>query len=231
MTAADAARGRFRVSAALWAVATGVGMLLTHAWRHSAIVRWDASVDATVARHRTGWLNTLSHATTYGAETITVVLIALVMLGLLRWRLGRWREAAFLATTVAGEVLIFVSVTMIVNRDRPAVPRLDDAPPTSSFPSGHTAAAVALYGALAVIAVHSSTRRWLRVAAVALAVLMPVAVALARLYRGMHFPTDVLAATLIAALWLSATGALILRGGAATRKRPPGRPEPRGQPA
>ena len=41
---------------------------------------------------------------------------------------------------------------MLVDRARPpVVHRLDTAPPTSSFPSGHTAAAVVLYVGLALI--------------------------------------------------------------------------------
>ncbi|MCW2541305.1 MAG: rane-associated phospholipid phosphatase [Frankiales bacterium] len=196
----------------LWALATLVGTLLTHAWRSSALVHWDASVDADLARHRTGWLNTVSHVATYGAETVTVVVIALIGFVLIRWRLGRWTESLFLAAAVAGEVIIFVATTMIVNRSRPAVLELDQAPPTSSFPSGHTAASVAIYGALAIIALHSSPRRWLRIGAVALAVLMPIVVALSRLYRGMHYPSDVIAAAVLSTLWLTATSAVLLRG-------------------
>jgi undecaprenyl-diphosphatase len=41
---------------------------------------------------------------------------------------------------------------------------------------------------------------------------MPVVVAYARMYRGAHHPTDVLASVLFAALWLTATVLLIKPG-------------------
>ena len=126
--------------------------------------------------------------------------IGLIFFVVLRIALGRWRESIFLAVALIGEVTIFVCTTMMIDRARPPVPHLDAAPPTSSFPSGHTGAAVVLYGALAIIAVRVCTRAWLRNLALVLAVVVPICVAAARLYRGMHFPTDVM-------------------GGAATRNR------------
>jgi undecaprenyl-diphosphatase len=43
-----------------------------------------------------------------------------------------------LVVAMVGEVTIFLTITAIVSRPRPDVARLDGAPPTSSFPSGHT---------------------------------------------------------------------------------------------
>jgi membrane-associated phospholipid phosphatase len=79
-----------------------------------------------------------------------------------------------------------VTTTLLVHRARPNVVRLDQAPPTSSFPSGHTSAAVALYGAAAILVVRYSTRAAWRRVAVAIAIVVPLIVASSRLYRGMH---------------------------------------------
>jgi membrane-associated phospholipid phosphatase len=101
----------------------------------------------------------------------------------------------------------------VVTRGRPvdhAVTGNDAAPPTSSFPSGHTAAATTLYGGLAVIARTAARTGWLRLLATALAVLVPAAVGISRLYRGMHNPTDVLAGALLAIVWLTVAGTLVL---------------------
>lgn len=115
----------------------------------------------------------------------------------------RWREAAFLGGSVAAQSAVFLLVTLCVDRPRPTAPRLDGAPPTSSFPSGHVGAAVALYGALAVLAVLR-LRGPLRLPLCALAALLPVLVGFSRLYRGMHHPTDVLAGLVNggAVLWI-----------------------------
>ena len=125
-------------------------------------------------------------------------------------RLGRWRESIFLLAALLGEVTIFVCTTLIIDRPRPPVPHLDDAPPTSSFPSGHTAAAVTLYGALALIALSSSRRPWLRALAVTVAIVAPICVALRACTAGMHYPTDVLAGALLGMLWLTITAMVVL---------------------
>jgi undecaprenyl-diphosphatase len=194
----------------LWLVLVGIGHLLGHQWKNSALVRWDASVDRHLAADRQRDWNTVTHLTTFLAETITVIAIGLVAFVLLRLALKRWREPLFLAVTVIGEVTIFVCTTLLVDRARPPVRHLDSAPPTSSFPSGHTAASVALYGSLAVIAWRVGAAAWLRTTATVLAVLVPVGVALSRMYRGMHYPTDVSAGALLACCWLAVTSTVIL---------------------
>jgi membrane-associated phospholipid phosphatase len=89
-----------------------------------------------------------------------------------------------------------------VGRPRPPVEHLDGQLPTSAFPSGHIAATMCLYGAIAVLVVPR-VRAWWRWIFVALAVIMPVGVAVSRMYRGMHHPTDVLGATVLTACWLT----------------------------
>jgi undecaprenyl-diphosphatase len=105
---------------------------------------------------------------------------------------------------VSGEVAIFLLVTLLVDRPRPPVRHLDYAPPTSSFPSGHTAAAIALYGALAVLASERARSALLKGLVVAVAFLVPLLVALSRLYRGMHFLSDVLGGVVLGTVWLLA---------------------------
>jgi undecaprenyl-diphosphatase len=52
-------------------------------------------------------------------------------------------------------------------------------------------------------------RGWWRFLFLIPAIVMPVMIALARMYRGEHHPTDILASLLFAALWLTATTMLI----------------------
>ncbi len=59
-----------------------------------------------------------------------------------------------------------------------------------SFPSGHTQSAVGAFGAIAL----TDKKRWMKVSAVALAVL----VAFSRMYLGVHTPQDVLVSVVIA---------------------------------
>ncbi|HSN11076.1 MAG TPA: phosphatase PAP2 family protein, partial [Propionibacteriaceae bacterium] len=148
-------------------------------------------------------LDAMTHVGSYLAETVTCLVLLVVLTVALRLWLGRWRESWALVAALVGELLVFLAVTAVVNRPRPVVPHLDAAPPTSSFPSGHTGAAVALYGCLAVMALRQLRPRWFAVMVGALLCLVPVAVGVSRLYRGMHHPTDVVFGALGAGLWLA----------------------------
>jgi membrane-associated phospholipid phosphatase len=194
----------------LWAALAGAGYVLTHALTDTAFYDWDGWVNRWFARHRSGTWNTVTHLVTFCAETLTVIGVGLVFFIGMRIVLGRWRESLFLAVALLGEVTIFVCTTFVIDRSRPPVPHLDGAPPTSSFPSGHTAASVSLYVGLAVIAWFSSDRGWLRKLALAGAIAVPVLVALSRLYRGMHYPSDVIAGALLAAVWLAICARVLL---------------------
>jgi undecaprenyl-diphosphatase len=84
--------------------------------------------------------------------------------------------------------------------------------PTSSFPSGHIAATICLWAAIAIV-VTGRVRQWWRWVFVGLAMVMPIVVALSRMYRGEHHPTDALGAALLAACWISVLYWTVLREG------------------
>ncbi len=186
-------------------VGTLLGWLLAKVASHDAFGRADARADRVLAADRTARWNTITHDITDLSETPTITIMAVVTVigAALAWR--RWREPMLVAVAVTGEVLIFLGITALVDRARPPVSHLDKAPPTSSFPSGHTAAAICMYGALALLSFERSRSLLLRGLLTLLAVAVPMAVALARVYRGMHYPTDVLGGAALGASWLAVT--------------------------
>jgi undecaprenyl-diphosphatase len=191
-----------------WAVAMAlagvlIGLALAKVGGNQAIGRADAGADRWMAAHRTPGWNTATHLVTDAAETITITALAVLTFAVaaLAWR--RWREPMLVVAAITGEVVIFLVITLLVDRPRPPVAHLDVAPPTSSFPSGHVAAAVALYGSWVVLARERARSALLTRVLLALAVVVPVVVALARVYRGMHYPSDVLAGALLGASWLA----------------------------
>jgi membrane-associated phospholipid phosphatase len=186
----------------LFGVMCLIGELLTHVLNTGPFHRADLGVDTWLAAHRTPLWNTITHVGTDLADTETAILVAIAVALFLRWRTGRWYESLVMITIMAGELALHLSITWVVHRPRPPVVRLDIAPPTSSFPSGHTAAATALYGGLAILLLRLYGRRLLPRAVAALLMFLPVFVGFSRLYRGMHYPSDVLGGALLSITWL-----------------------------
>ncbi len=194
----------------IWGFMCLLGLLLTHVLEHTVFHHADLGTNRWFAHHRVAFLNDVAAVGTGMAETVTVIAATAVLTGVLRWRTGRWYEAIVLVTSVVGEVVIFLCVTLVVPQRRPPVHRLDPAPPTSSYPSGHTGASIALYCCLALVVLWLySDRGWARALAAVL-FCVPAFVGLSRVYMGMHYPSDVLAGALLSALWLSLVAATLL---------------------
>ncbi|MGW2210584.1 diacylglycerol kinase family protein [Streptomyces sp. NPDC001781] len=214
-------RGVARAAASIGALAVcqavlmiGIGFLITGPAKHVWPMTAEDGVNRGLERLRTSTLTTLSSIGSELGNTGTVIGVTLAAcLGLVFIpRLPMWRQASFLALGVALQSLVFLVITIAVDRQRPDVHRLDGSLPTSSYTSGHTGAATAVYGGLAVLVLSRVRSPWRRVLA-ALLFLLPVVVGFCRLYRGMHHPTDVVGGMLNGALALLIVGHALLRDG------------------
>jgi undecaprenyl-diphosphatase len=184
----QAGRRAAPVFVAIGVVVVLLGLLITKVLENTGFADADAGVDRWFAKHRGPTLNTLTHLGTLFGETVTIVALTAITVVAFRVVFHRWRESVILMICVVGQSLIFLITTILIDRKRPPVPHLDDSPPTSSFPSGHTAASTAYWaGTALIIAWH--TRDLSRLLTV-VGLLIPIMVATCRMYRGMHFPTD-----------------------------------------
>jgi undecaprenyl-diphosphatase len=178
---------------ALWAVILGIGLILTGPL--AAPIRAEDAVSQGLASARTAGWNSITFVWSHIANIEIIIAVTLAMSGLLLWRARDWRLAAVPALAVLLQFVIFDTVSTLVGRDRPPVPELDLAPPTTSFPSGHVSAATALYVTLALLALRIR-HDWIGRITIIVCLAIPLLVAFARLYRGMHHPTDVAAGLL-----------------------------------
>ena len=158
---------------------------------------WPFTVEDTVNRElaadRTGGWNDVSLVFSTLASTQVIVVVTVLVALILRLVLHRWREPLFLCAAVSAQALVFLLTTMAIDRRRPAVEHMDVSPPTSSFPSGHTSASVALYVGIALLLALRAKSTAAKATWWTLLVLVPIGVAVGRMYRGMHHPSDVIA--------------------------------------
>jgi undecaprenyl-diphosphatase len=187
---------------------TGIGKLIMITHNGNGNLLGDHTIPHWFAAHRTPSLNHWSQIGSSLGATQDILIVGaatcVVFLAITR----RWRPVIFVAVVMFGELGAFLTVAAIVKRPRPDVPHLDTNLPTSAFPSGHMAATTCLYVGLAIL-VLGYARGWWRYLFLIPAIVMPVMIALSRLYRGEHHPTDILASVLFAGLWLTATTMLI----------------------
>jgi len=197
----------------LVAVWSALGFALKGPLDHTVVGRLDRHVAVWFASHRTPAFNSYTvWGSDLAATMIKIIATAVIALVLfLIWR--SWIEPLLLALSLALEAAAFITVTWLVSRPRPDVQRLEGSPVNSSFPSGHTAAAAA-YTAVAVIVFRHTQRRSARVVAIVVTGSIPFVVGLSRMYRGMHYLTDVLAGMVLGLVSVFLTAVIL-------RPRPP----------
>jgi undecaprenyl-diphosphatase len=192
--------------AALVLLALPLGALVRGKW--SPLAHLDARVENGVHRDATrdGWLGSLAKVLTQlGApavlEAVTVVLVVVLVVR------RRRRLAGYLAACVAGAYALSTTGKLVVDRARPVFDDPISHARGTSFPSGHATGSAAFYLALAVLLL-SLLRRPPRGLLLAMAVVVPVVVAMTRIVLGVHYLSDVTAGLLIGWGWTAACTAL-----------------------
>jgi undecaprenyl-diphosphatase len=168
---------------------------------------WDATVSRWFFAQRTSRGNLVSGIGTWLAETPVVIVVGVAVSVFLAIR-RRFHDVALLVGALLVEFVTYLVVVYSVDRPRPTH-QLEHRF-TGSYPSGHVAAAVALYGVLAYLVARRVRSGLARVLLFATPVVVAVIVGTSRLYREMHHFSDVVAGALIG------VGALIVASLAAS---------------
>ena len=196
------------------AIAIAVGLLIVH--ELAGVRTFDDEVARWLQRRRTDTWDSVTWFGSIIADAYVKIPATLVLCGFFVWRWRRWTEPALLAGALVLEVGVFTTSSFVVDRRRPPIPHLDPIPPTGSFPSGHSAAAVAFYGAIAIIVCWHTRHLLARALAATVAMVVPLFVAVSRTYRGMHHVSDVVVGLVIGIASLVITW-LVVRSGPAAR--------------
>ena len=153
---------------------------------------------------RSGWLDGVMERVTWLGSLMLLLPLTAAVAWLLR-RGRRRREAGFLVLALLGSSALGHVFKLWVTRPRPDLfPTWLDMPGDWSFPSAHAMQATA--AALAWVLVTRQARAFWAI----LLGLAALLVGLSRIYLQVHFPSDVVAGTLAALLWVAGLHALLL---------------------
>ena len=157
-----------------------------------AVLRWVGTI-------RSDSLTTLMRAATVLGDGALEIPVAFMLLAIIWQVRGRGSGLRYLYCALSGEV-VYVIAKASFQRPRPdIIARLGSAG-WHSYPSGHAMLAPIVYGVGFVLLAHAA-RGVVRRALLALAVAIPLAIAVSRVYLGVHYPSDVLGALALGSAW------------------------------
>jgi membrane-associated phospholipid phosphatase len=190
---------RLRIALVLFCLAVLALLAVQVAW-HGPMLAVDEEVSNWFAAHRHRGLTQAMLLVSDLHQTVK--LLAATALVALAFGLGGELAAARTVLVVPAGMLLNVGLKHAFGRARPVheEPLVQIA--TYSFPSGHAVASTVFYGMLCVLVFAYVRPRWLRAAAVAVAVSMVLLVGFSRVYLGAHFPSDVIAGVAVGTLCL-----------------------------
>jgi len=190
----------------------GAGVLIAAAWLFGAIAEDIVTgdrltvLDVEIAR----WLR--AHATPQATRwmllvtdlhsTVAVSCYAAVGAVALAWR-RHWRHLTTVFVCIAGGLALNVLMKLAFHRARPT---LDDPLLTLSsysFPSGHVAGSTLMYGLIVAWTFTRTSRPLVRAGVVIAATAAIALVAFTRMYLGVHYLSDVVAAFAEGVAWLA----------------------------
>ncbi|MDP9330641.1 MAG: phosphatase PAP2 family protein [Actinomycetota bacterium] len=185
----------------------GVACGLIFAWlTHDVVtnegwVRSDPGVMRFIVAHRVAWVTGFMKGITRLGSVPVLLPVVIVLGGYVLVKKRDWRPGVLLVVALAGATAWYDVVKPLVDRERPPVPLQLIAVSGRSFPSGHATAAIAVWGAVAVV-LSSRPKPRLKAVVWIAAGLIATLVGFSRLYLGVHWWTDVVGGMALGGAWL-----------------------------
>lgn len=180
--------------ATLWTGCASLVLLIAMFIGYPHLNHFDQGLMALVQEHRSPALDQAMVMITQLGEFKKMFVASAVLTGLLLLA-RQWRHALFVGVTLLGAALINTGSKLFFARGRPDI--LTDPLTSFSMPSGHASGSFAFFLALAVLAGRGQPTR-MRLTWLLLGAIPAAAIALSRVYLGAHWPSDILAGTLLA---------------------------------
>ena len=177
-------------------------LLASDLLRNGPITRADEPISSWAYARMSEALTQFLLVVTHLHGTIAICLMASALAAALAWS-RQWAWLPALALCVPGGLVLNAALKQVFQRVRPSGDSSVLALTTYSFPSGHTAGATVWWGFVAILCFAWQPGPWRQAGALALAAAMICLTAFSRVYLGVHYPSDVLAAIAEGVAWLA----------------------------
>ena len=133
----------------------------------------------------------------------TVFMVSLCVVVFIFFLIIKRKDFAFISASILIiSTIINNVIKLIIKRGRPVLENPLVYEKSYSFPSGHTMAAVSMYGILIYIINKSNLNKKLKITLSIILGIIPILVMLSRIYLGAHFASDVIGALLVSSILL-----------------------------
>ncbi len=200
-----------------WSTSLRVAGLLTALVVVTLQVSWDGwlvdvdnVVTAALVGHRTPFADQVAVSVTeaFGPPETACAAVLVAVVAVVKFR--SFLSGLTILLTVGGASASCTAMKLLLARSRPPIRIQETLETDYSFPSGHVTGTVALVGILVVVAgMHKSAA--IRGGLACAAVVIVAAVAMSRLYLGVHWLTDVLAGMLLGTVAVEIGAAMLHR--------------------
>ncbi|WP_307151920.1 phosphatase PAP2 family protein [Robertmurraya andreesenii] len=175
--------------------------LIAYLMEIEKLISFDSLIIAFVQGFETEFLTAIMKFFSFIGSTVSVIIISIGSALYLYYVLRHRRELILLAITMIGSTLLNILLKSIFQRARPEINQIvfEEG---FSFPSGHSMAAFSLYGILTFLLWRHIKTRIGRGLLLTINSLMILLIGLSRIYLGVHYPSDVIAAYAASGFWL-----------------------------
>lgn len=149
------------------------------------------------------FLTTVMKVLSFIGDTIPVITISVILLFVFYKLFKKKHEIILFIIVISGSTVLNQSLKFLLKRERPISELVKVG--GYSYPSGHTMAAVSLYGIITFIFWRHIKTRAARILLIVFSTLMILLISFSRIYLGVHYPSDILGAYFVSGGWLYVT--------------------------
>lgn len=165
--------------------------------KNESVVGFDNAIYKIVTYKTNSFLDNMNHIFTFFGSTSLMVILAVLCLIFIKNK----KIACIICACLIISILLNIGIKNVFMRERPLVRKLVEES-SYSFPSGHTTAAVSMYGIFVYFIMKSKLKSNVKNIISACLIILMFLVAWSRVYLGAHFGSDVIGAMVISGAFL-----------------------------